>query len=117
MTFEEYVRYREEFLLDHDNESSVYHIFKQLITRPVEEGVEADCSKIWTAINQLGNYGQNLRGITQSWYSMQPYWKWVTMMYGPEIVDRFGGLNIVDPGLLPMGMVSVFREKRVTWQE
>ncbi len=36
--------------------------------------------------------------------------------YGPEIVGRFGGLRIVDAGLLPMGMVTLFREKRVKWQ-
>jgi hypothetical protein len=36
-------------------------------------------------------------------------------MYGPEIVEKFGGLSVVDPGLLPIGMVSMFRERRTKW--
>jgi hypothetical protein len=40
----------------------------------------------------------------------------VAALYGPEVMERFGGLIIVDPGLLPIGMVSLFRDKRVKWQ-
>ncbi len=46
---------------------------------------------------------------------MEPYWKWIVAMYGPEIAERFGGLDIVDRGLLPLGMVRYFRDKRMTW--
>jgi len=27
------------------------------------------------------------------------------------MIERFGGLDIVDPGLLPIGMVNLFREE------
>jgi hypothetical protein len=37
-------------------------------------------------------------------------------MYGPEMVEKFGGMNVVDPGLLPIGMVGFFRQKRTKWQ-
>ena len=61
--------------------------------------------------------GQNtLRGITAQWSSMEAYWKWITQMYGPEMIDKFGGLNVVDFGLLPIGMVSMFRQRRTKWQ-
>ncbi|KAF7556580.1 hypothetical protein G7Z17_g1325 [Cylindrodendrum hubeiense] len=115
MSFDEYVRYREEFKFNHHSgETRLPNVFRQLMKRPVEKSIDPDDSKVWTAHNQLGGQA-NLRGITNSWNSMQPYWRWVSMMYGPEIVDRFGGLNIVDPGLLPMGMVTLFRDKRVKW--
>lgn len=48
---------------------------------------------------------------------LQPYWAWIVALYGPEALRRVGGLALVDRGLLPMGMVSLFREKRVKWQE
>jgi hypothetical protein len=32
-------------------------------------------------------------------------------------MDRFGGLNIVDNGLLPIGIVSELRSGRVKWRE
>lgn len=46
---------------------------------------------------------------------MDPYWRWVAQLYGPEAIKRFGGLDIVEPGLLPTGMVSIFRDRRLTW--
>jgi hypothetical protein len=47
---------------------------------------------------------------------MAAYWKWIAQMYGPEMCERFGGLNVVDPGLLPIGMVGFFRMRRTKWQ-
>ncbi|ROT43755.1 hypothetical protein SODALDRAFT_327970 [Sodiomyces alkalinus F11] len=113
IAFEEYVRYREE--VDLKMPLQAHHVFGKLMQEPKQQSVELDEARIRAALQQLAGQA-NLRGITSSWPQMEPYWQWVTMMYGPEIVDRFGGLNIVDSGLLPMGMVSIFREKRVTWQ-
>lgn len=48
---------------------------------------------------------------------LKPYWAWILALYGPEALRRVGGLALVDRGLLPMGMVGLFREKRVKWQE
>ncbi|KAL4963679.1 uncharacterized protein BDV14DRAFT_190779 [Aspergillus stella-maris] len=38
-------------------------------------------------------------------------------LYGPEVIERFGGFNVVDPGLLPIGLISQFRSGRVSWSE
>lgn len=113
MSLEEYVRYREEVDLTLDLQ--VHDVFQRLMKEPEQQAVALDEARMAAALEQLA--GQtNLRGITSRWADMEPYWRWVAMMYGPEIMDRFGGLSIVDSGLLPMGMVSIFREKRVTWQ-
>ena len=58
-----------------------------------------------------------LRGISSNWYAMEPYWKRVAQLYGPEMIEAFDGFGIVDPGLLPMGMVREVRSGRVNWQE
>lgn len=68
------------------------------------------------ALNALGSQAGS-RGILANWYAMEPYWKWVVQLYGPGMISKFGGLRVVDPGLLPMGMVSLFRSGRVNWQE
>lgn len=112
MSFEEYIRYREEFDFEHDTQ--VRDVFRELMCRPREQSVDPDNAQVWAAITALK--GSQQGGISSNWHGMQPYWKWVTMMYGPEIIDRFGGLEIVDSGLLPMGMATFFRDKRVTWQ-
>nr|OQO25634.1 hypothetical protein B0A51_06061 [Rachicladosporium sp. CCFEE 5018] len=58
------------------------------------------------------SYGESLR-----FFMMSAYWKWVAVVYGPELIERFGGLKIVDAGLLPMGMAELYRGERVKWQE
>lgn len=114
-SFEEYTKYREELYFGFTNE--LVNVFSNLLARPGEESIETDDNgNVKVALNALGNQS-GLRGILSNWYRMEPYWKWVAQLYGPEIIDRFGGLSIVDPGLLPMGMVSLFRSGRVNWQE
>lgn len=113
MSFEEYTRYREEFKsYFHRRESRLHNVFRRLMQRPDEERINSDDGPVRMALKELG---QSSRGITQNWGQMEPYWQWVATMYGPEVVDRFGGLNIVVPGSLPMGMVTLFRDKRVKW--
>lgn len=111
-SFEEFTRYREEFggFLNANLRST----YAQLLKRPTQEAIDIS-DQIRQAIGQL--LGQtNLRGITSDWDSMDAYWKWVAQMYGPEMVSKFGGLNVVDVGLLPLGMVQQFRQKRTKWQ-
>ncbi|KAI1387788.1 uncharacterized protein F4822DRAFT_407581 [Hypoxylon trugodes] len=113
MSFAEYVRYREDIGYNFDND--LFSVYKKLLELPVEDGIQTADARVTSGINALAQQ-DNLRSITANWNSMEPYWKWIAQLYGPEAMDRFDGLNIVEPGLLPMGMVSIFREKRVQWQ-
>lgn len=49
------------------------------------------------------------------WADATPYYRWIMQLYAPEMIARFGGLNVVQPGLLPMGMVSMFKKSRFQW--
>lgn len=111
MPFEEYIRYREDFKFAHYRKSKrLRSVFRRLMTRPEEKSIDRGDGKVRMALDKLSGVSK-----IRSWDSMEPYWRWVAMVYGPEVVDRFGELNIVDSGLLPMGMVSLFRSKRVKW--
>ncbi|KAI0803913.1 hypothetical protein GGR55DRAFT_337007 [Xylaria sp. FL0064] len=115
LSFEEYVRHRED--LNYDFRDNLASVFKKLLDVPAEEGGIREASAVVRGgIEALAGSAQNLKGITGHWDAMDPYWRWVAELYGPDAIDCFGGLNIVEPGLLPMGMVSIFREKRVKWQ-
>ncbi|KAI0426110.1 hypothetical protein F5Y09DRAFT_346004 [Xylaria sp. FL1042] len=115
LAFEEYARHRED--LNYDFQDNLANVFRKLLDVPAEEGgIRAASAAVRWGIEALANSSQNLKGITGNWNSMDPYWRWVAQLYGPEAIRCFGGLNIVEPGLLPMGMVSIFREKRVKWQ-
>lgn len=116
MSFEEYSQYREHLHYDFDDNLS--DVFSKLLARPSEESIDYDESMgdVKTALNSLGRQGA-LQQIQANWYAMEPYWKWVSMLYGPDMIERFGGFGIVDKGLLPIGMVTLFRSGRVKWQE
>lgn len=111
MSFAEFVKYRED--LDYEFDGQLRDVFIKLLLNPDEEAINAT-QDVLNAISALSPQ-TSLKGITSHWYSMEPYWKWVAQMYGPEMIRKFGGLNVVEPGLLPVGMVSLFQGKRATW--
>ena len=50
-------------------------------------------------------------------YNMKSYEKWVTGLYADEVIERFGSLEVVDPTLIPVGMVQLFRASRLRWDQ
>jgi hypothetical protein len=115
MSFEEYTRHRES--VDYGFQHQLVWVYDQLLKRPQQEEIRQDVSgPVTLGLGQLQSQ-LNLSGIRSDWRMMSSYWKWLAQLYGPEIVDRFGGFNIVDPGLLPIGLVSQFRSGRVSWTE
>ncbi|KAF9543838.1 hypothetical protein CPC08DRAFT_824122 [Agrocybe pediades] len=59
-----------------------------------------------------GNVGAR-GGNGADWDTMGWYQQWVVSMYGEEVVKKFGGLEAVDPNLIPVGMVQLFRGSRM----
>ena len=112
MSFDEYVKYRENLAYHFEGELS--DVFTRLLIKPTDQSIDGTI-EIMNAANALSNQS-NLKGITSNWWLMDPYWRWIAQLYGPEMINKFGGLNIVEPGILPVGMVSLFRGQRVTWQ-
>jgi hypothetical protein len=101
-SFEEYTRYREEFSAEDEYSGNLYDVFEKLLKQPEAETVDVNAADKM----MLNSYG-SLTG---------DYWRWVAQLYGPDMIERFGGLSIVDAGLLPIGMVNLFREGKVKWQ-
>ncbi|KAF9526232.1 hypothetical protein CPB83DRAFT_837589 [Crepidotus variabilis] len=48
-----------------------------------------------------------------TWDELDWYQKWVVSMYGEEVVKRFGRLEAVDPNLIPIGMLELFKSSRM----
>ena len=61
------------------------------------------------AIRQL----VDMDGSSKYWHCMDWYEKWVISIYGPEFVKKYGSLEAVDPNLIPVGMVKLFRTSRM----
>ncbi|KAF2034986.1 hypothetical protein EK21DRAFT_85090 [Setomelanomma holmii] len=109
---DEFVSYREVFY--GPGKAQIVSTYRQLLQRPTEQPIDISV-QVRQALDQLQGQS-NLRGILAKWNSMDPYWKWIAQMYGPEMVQKFGGMTVVDPGLLPIGMVDFFRQRRTKWQ-
>lgn len=107
----EFTKHREAF--GSTGKADLRNVFAELLKRPQEEHVEPS-SQVMQALQKLGQ--GNSRGILANWYNMNAYWKWIAQMYGSDMISRFGGFNVVDPGWLPIGMVSQFRQRRTKWQ-
>lgn len=41
--------------------------------------------------------------------------EWIVGLYSDEIMHRFGDLKIVEGTLIPVGMLSAFRNAKVAW--
>lgn len=96
MSWEEYTRYREQTSLE------LGKAFRKLMTEPFEDG--ARMTKDIAAVIDM-----------QEWLATKPYQQWVLGLYASEMIAKFGGLNVVEKGLLPTGMVSMFRQSRFQW--
>jgi len=107
----EFTKYREAFACT--GKANLCDIYTALLERPQEEHVNPSM-QVMQALQELKQ--SNLRGVLANWYDMDAYWKWIAQMYGPDMIARFGGFNVVDPGWLPIGMVSQFRQRRTKWQ-
>jgi len=46
--------------------------------------------------------------------SLDGYQEWNTALYAEDIFRRFGTLTIVEPTLIPVGMVSVFKNSKIS---
>jgi len=55
-------------------------------------------------------------GILREWERMTPYWKVIVSLYAEEMEGRFGGLAVVEKALLPMGLVGLWRGRKVKWE-
>lgn len=112
MPFEEYVRFREQ--LNYKYSHQLVDTYAHLLQGPLERPVENDHDPL--VDEALGRIRDSQLPSIKTWDRMQSYWKWLMMLYGPEILEKFGQFQIVDTGLLPMGMVSMITSRKVGWQ-
>lgn len=98
MSLEEFQRYRERVSVNLG-----YMVFENLMAEPNPRDVE---------------FRGEVKAILDwsSWDDLTSYDKWVVQLFHKDMVARFGGLNIVEKGLLPMGLMSMLRQSKFRWQ-
>ncbi len=112
MSREEYLKFREE------RSPNLRNAYEILLAIPDEKPLESTGS-ILSMLETLPNHaGQRGRGgaIQKNFNNMDPYWQWIVAVHGPEIVKKFGGLQMVNQGQVPLGVVSVMKAGKIKWK-
>lgn len=48
--------------------------------------------------------------------NLSPEMRWTIYLYAEDLVEKFGGLNLVEKQFLPMGVLDMMKGKKVRWQ-
>ena len=51
-----------------------------------------------------------------AWQKLESEQKWLIQLYAQRVVDTFGGLKMVDKTLLPLGIMTLLKNQKVSWQ-
>ena len=86
------------------------------------EGRETRLPKWWNAYNDLQKaptassitLSSRINEDLENAY-LDGYQEWNAALYAEDIFRRFGTLTIVEPTLIPVGMVSVFKSSKIKW--
>ncbi|GAB1314265.1 Reverse transcriptase domain-containing protein [Madurella fahalii] len=101
MSFEEFTRYREW------TSKALGVAYRALMDTPGTASVSASAG-VMAALPEKG--GKDM------WKELSDYAKWVVQLHHKDMTARFGGLEVVDKGLLPTGLMTMLRESRFRWQ-
>ena len=101
MSMTEFTQHRESASLELKN------TYEQLCRTPWTDDINMS-TEVMAAMDRL---------TVTRWNRLESDQKWLLQLCSPQLLQQFGGLSIVDKGLLPLGVMTMLRSKRVTWQE
>ncbi|KAG8160062.1 hypothetical protein KVR01_010699 [Diaporthe batatas] len=96
MSLEEFRSYRERL------SKSLGHVFRGLVEEP-------------------GSKNLTLKGAVKAvlepyqWNELSSYDQWVLQLFSKDMIARFGGLEVVERGLLPLGLMGMLRQSKFQW--
>lgn len=106
MPFNEYIRYREI------TDPMLLYTYKELLKTPAEHDVRPTKA----VVGALDHLKENKPELAWNWNQFDSDQKWIIQLYSADVLERFGGLNLVDRNLLPMGVMKMLRARKVVWQ-
>jgi hypothetical protein len=116
LSYEEYALHREERL------TAWQAVYTELLEVPPNSETAqsvAGPSYLTTELRNLSSASDpnGAPGICSDWDEMTTYWRWVVACYGKGMVKKWGGLEVVRPGSLPLGMVEVWKSRKMRWEQ
>jgi hypothetical protein len=104
MKWEEYIRWRNTARTD------LHSTYAELMEVPATKGVSFSLD-VKDALERLARTQPEL-----SLDKLDLEQKWLVQFHSKELFERCAGLSIVDKSLLPLGILTMLRQRKVTWQ-
>lgn len=106
MSFAEYTKYREL------TSTFLYNNYTYLMLQPTASSVRGT-TRVEIA---LKNVKSTPEGLDYDSGTLDRELMWIVQYFEQELFEKFGGLKVVDTGLLPLGVLKALKARRVTWQ-
>jgi hypothetical protein len=91
--------------------------FNTMLAAPIPRNLE-ETPDIKAALQVLGEGIKAFGSETElPWGCLSAYWKWIISLHHEEMERKFGGLAIVEPSAIPVGMLGVFNSSRTRWEQ
>ncbi|KAF4636456.1 hypothetical protein G7Y89_g1635 [Cudoniella acicularis] len=102
MSMEAYTQWRESA------SESLQRVYAELLSTPFDEA-------LWTP----GDVTQQLRHLQWELPELKRLSsekRWIVGLHAAEVFEKCGGLSMVEKSFLPLGVLTMMRQKKVTWQ-
>jgi hypothetical protein len=111
MTFDEYVSCRETASVEWGTEyfNLLQHPRPHMVEATPEVNAAMEALEQWPVIETFTKY--------IDFDNLGFYDRWIMALYCEELTAKFGSFVIVDPALIPVGMLEVFRGTKVRWEQ
>jgi hypothetical protein len=106
LTFEDFTKYREQ------TSTGLWRAYTYLLAQPSSSCVQGT-KRVKHGLKELSYQPE---GLDYSSGKLDNELMWIVQYFESELFEKFGGLEVVDKGLLPMGVLKALRAKKVTWQ-
>ncbi len=106
---DEYLQYREM------RSVNLCDAYDRLLQIPNEFHMH-ETNEMTAWLEKLQSSRSKSTGILKPFSSMQPYWRWMLAVYGAQIVEKYGSVQIVEAAQVPLGVVSLLKAGKVRWQ-
>ena len=101
LSFEEFTRFRESTSV------SLHRAYTRLMSVPFKQDIGLT-QEVKHELRQLENQLKSRLLDSEK--------KWMVQLHAGELFERCGGLSLVDKCFLPLGVLTMMRGKKVTWQ-
>ncbi len=107
---------KEEFDRGREARAEWWHeAYTSLLRTPETLQVETT-PQLLASVDLLGKTVEAFDG-SADWHHLKPYWQWVIATQHDEMVEKLGGLTIVEPSTVPVGMISAFKSSKTRWEQ